>query len=77
MAQSSLVKFVRKVLNVTEYESEATQFMRQFMAQHPEEAASQRKGRGTWWDKDAKTRTEPAETKYAPKSGGAEHTFKA
>ncbi len=77
MAQSSLVKFVRKVLNITEYESEATRFMRQFMAQHPEEEASQRKGRGTWWDKDAKARTEPPGAKYAPKSGGAEHTFKA
>lgn len=77
MAQSSLVKFVRKVLNITEYESEATQFMRQFMARHPEEAASQRKGRGIWWDKDATARTAPPEAKNAPKSGGAEHTFRA
>jgi len=77
VAQSSLVKFVRKVLNITEYESEATQFMRQFMAQHPEEAASQRKGRGIWWDKDAKERTAPPEAAHAPKSGGAEHTFRA
>ena len=77
MDQSSLVKFVRKVLNITEYESEATKFMREFMAQHPEEAASQRQGRGIWWDKDARERTPPSEARNAPKSGGAEHTFKA
>lgn len=77
MAQSSLVKFVRKVLNITEYESEATVFMREYMAQHPEEAASQRVGRGVWWDKDAKERTAPAEARNSPKSGGAEYTFKA
>ena len=77
MPQSRLVKFVRRVLNITEYESETTQFMRQFMAQHPEEAASQKQGRRIWWDKDAKERTAPPEAKTAPKSGGAEYTFKA
>lgn len=77
MALSSLVKFVRKVLNVTEYESEATVFLRDYMAQHPEEAESQRAGRGIWWDKDAIERTEPAEARNSPKSGGAEYTFRA
>ena len=59
------------------YESELTKFMREFMAQHPEEAASQKKGRGIWWDKDAKERTEPPEATKSPRSGGAEYTFKA
>lgn len=59
------------------YESELTKFMREFMAQHPEEVASQKKGRGIWWDKDATQRTAPPEAKVAPKSGGAEYTFKA
>ncbi len=59
------------------YESEATQFMRDFMAQHPEEAASQRTGRGVWWDKGARERTAPPAAVNSPKSGGAEYTFKA
>lgn len=64
-------------LSGREYESEATRFMRDFMASHPEEFASQKKGRGTWWDKDANERTAPDEAKNSPKSGGAEYTFKA
>jgi hypothetical protein len=59
------------------YESDLTKFMREFLAQHPEEVASQKKGRGIWWDKDKKERTEPPEAKNSPKSGGAEYTFKA
>ena len=59
------------------YESELTRFMREFLAQHPEELASQKKGRGIWWDKDARERTAPPAAENAPKSGGAEHTFKA
>ena len=59
------------------YESDLTKFMREFFAQHPEEVASQKKGRSIWWDKDAKERTDPPEAKKAPISGGAEHTFKA
>ena len=77
MPQSRLVKFVLKVLNITEYESENTQLMREFLARHPEEIASQKKARGIWWDKDAKERTAPPEAKNAPKSGGAEYTFRA
>ena len=75
--ESRLMKSVRRFLGLTEYESEATKFMRDFMARHPEEAASQRKGRGIWWDKDAKERTAPPAAEHAPKSGGAEHTFTA
>ncbi len=57
------------------YESDLTKFMRQYVAQHPEELETQRKGRGAWWDKDPARRTEPSEEKNAPKSGGAEYTF--
>lgn len=59
------------------YESDLTKFMRDFLARHPEEIASQKKGRGIWWDKDARERTEPPQAAHSPKSGGAEHTFKA
>ena len=34
------------------YESELTKFMREYLAQHPEEVESQKKGRAAWWDKD-------------------------
>ena len=77
MSQPRLVRFLRKVLRIREYESETTQFMRQFMVQHPEEVVSQKKGRAIWWDKGARERTEPPEAKTAPRSGGAEHTFRA
>ena len=79
MAESSIMKFMRRILGPSgrEYESETTLFMREFMAQHPEEVVSQREGRGAWWDKDARERTEPPPAKCAPKSGGAEYTFKA
>ncbi len=73
--ESRLMKSMRRFLGIAEYESEATIFMRDFLLRHPEEAASQREGRGIWWDKDAKQRTAPPEAKCAPKSGGAEHTF--
>ncbi|MFT4171960.1 MAG: DUF3460 family protein [Rhodocyclaceae bacterium] len=33
------------------YESEHTKFIREFLDQHPEELAEQRKGRALWWDK--------------------------
>ena len=60
MADSKFFKFMRELLNITEYESEATKFMREFMAQHPEELESQKKGRGAWWDTDPKERTAPS-----------------
>lgn len=37
------------------YESEHTQFMREWMATHPEEAKEQQKGRALWWDKPPRT----------------------
>ena len=33
------------------YESEHTQFMREWMREHPEEQAVQQSGRALWWDK--------------------------
>ena len=75
--KSRLEKLLDSVLGQPEYESEMTIFMRDFLAQHPEELASQKTGRGAWWDKDAGQRTETALAGNAPKSGGAEYTFKA
>ena len=34
------------------YESDLTKFMREYLAQHPEEVESQKIGRAAWWDKD-------------------------
>ena len=59
------------------YESDLTKFMREFLAQHPEEIDSQRKGRGTWWDKKPEERSPARSMHHAPKSGGNEHTFTA
>lgn len=36
---------------MAQYESEHTQFMRQWMAEHPEEVVVQKTGRALWWDK--------------------------
>lgn len=33
------------------YESEHTQFMRDWLRQHPEELAIQNSGRALWWDR--------------------------
>lgn len=33
------------------YESDHTRFMREWLAQHPEELDEQRAGRALWWDK--------------------------
>lgn len=37
------------------YESEHTKFMREWLAQHPEELDQQKQGRGLWWDKPARS----------------------
>ena len=58
------------------YESDLTKFMRQFLAKHPEELESQRRGRAIWWDKASGERTSPPPANHSPKAGGAEHTFK-
>lgn len=36
------------------YESEHTQFMREWLAQHPEEVRIQESGRALWWDRGAR-----------------------
>ena len=57
------------------YESELTKFIREYLKQHPEEVASQAKGRAIWWDKEPAVRTPPDPPRHSPKSGGAEYTF--
>lgn len=36
------------------YESEHTQFMRAWLAQHPDQLEVQRSGRALWWDREAR-----------------------
>ena len=60
---------------MTVYESDLTKFMKQFLAEHPEEVESQRKGRAIWWDKSLDERAPAPSMRHAPRSGGAEHTF--
>lgn len=57
------------------YESDLTKFIRRYLEEHPEELASQRKGRGIWWDKEGDERTPPPPARHTPKAGGAEYTF--
>jgi hypothetical protein len=57
------------------YESDLTKFMKEFLAQHPEEIESQRRGRAIWWDKSPAERSPTPSMHHAPKSGGNEHTF--
>ena len=57
------------------YESDLTKFMREYLAAHPEEIASQAQGRAVWWDKDPAVRTPPPPPRHAPKAGGNEYTF--
>jgi hypothetical protein len=51
------------------YESEHTQFMREWMRLHPEELRQQQVGRALWWDKpqDLETQRRYAESQVAPK----------
>ena len=57
------------------YESDLTQFMREYLAQHPEEIESQKKGRAIWWDKRPDERAPAPPMSQAPKAGGNEHGF--
>jgi hypothetical protein len=57
------------------YESDLTKFMREYLAQHPEEVESQRKGRAIWWDKTAADRSPVPSMQHAPRAGGNEATF--
>lgn len=40
---------------MAQYESEFTQFMRDWMAAHPEQTAVQQAGRALWWYKPPRT----------------------
>jgi hypothetical protein len=60
---------------VSGYESEHTRFMRRYLEVHPEEIESQKTGRAAWWDKDP-ARVAPPPPRHAPRSGGAEYTFR-
>jgi len=57
------------------YESDHTRFMRRYLEDHPEEIASQKIGRAAWWDKDP-AQVAPPPPRHAPRSGGAEYTFR-
>ena len=57
------------------YESDLTRFMREYLAEHPEEVESQKKGRAVWWDKNAANRTPPDPARHAPRAGGNEYLF--
>ena len=57
------------------YESDLTKFMREYLAKHPDEVESQRKGRAVWWDKDPAARTPPVPVQHPPKAGGSEYLF--
>jgi Protein of unknown function (DUF3460) len=60
---------------VTMYESDLTKFMREFLAAHPEELESQKRGRAVWWDKTLDERAPAPSMRHAPRAGGNEHTF--
>ena len=59
------------------YESDLTKFIRQFLAEHPEELEVQKQGRGLWWDKAPIARKPGTHGAHPPKAGGNEHTFRA
>jgi len=45
------MKLINLMLPARNYESEHTKFIRELMAQKPQLAAEQQKGRAIWWDK--------------------------
>jgi hypothetical protein len=57
------------------YESDITKFIRQYLAEHPEEIESQRKGRAIWWDKRPDQLSPAPSMRHAPRSGGNKHSF--
>ena len=59
------------------YVSEPTRFIRDYLAKHPEEIESQKKGRAIWWDKTPDERSPAPSMRHAPKAGGNEATFQA
>ena len=59
------------------YVSDSTRFIREYLAAHPEEIESQRRGRAIWWDKTPEERAPAPSMRHAPKAGGNEATFQA
>ena len=57
------------------YVSDATRFVQEYLATHPEEVESQKRGRAIWWDKTAEDRAPVPSMRHAPKAGGNEATF--
>ena len=57
------------------YVSDSTRFIREYLAMHPEEVESQRKGRAIWWDKTPDERAPAPSMRHAPKAGGNEYMF--
>ena len=55
---------------VTDYVSEHTRFIDEWLAQHPEEKEEQRRGRALWWDRpqDAELNRGFARAKVAQKA---------
>ena len=43
---------------MAKYDSEHTKFIREWMQNHPEQAAEQERGRALWWDKKADAETQ-------------------
>ncbi len=59
------------------YVSEPTQFLKEYLARHPEEIDSQKKGRAIWWDKTEEERAPVPPMRHTPMAGGNEATFEA
>jgi hypothetical protein len=80
-----MMRFLEKVFDFVagrsgyrqSYVSESTRFIEEYLARHPEEIDSQRKGRAIWWDKRPDERAPIPSMQHTPKAGGNEATFKA
>ena len=72
---SNLVHAIARIFGWHSYQSDYTKFMDDYLARHPEEVASQRKGRAAWWDKAPAERSPVPPMHHAPKAGGNEATF--
>ena len=59
------------------YISDSTRFIREYLATHPEEIESQKRGRAIWWDKTLDERGPVPPMQPTPKAGGNEATFVA
>ena len=59
------------------YVSEPTRFIQEYLATHPEEVESQKRGRAIWWDKTPEERAPVPPMRHTPRAGGNEATFEA